>query len=164
MPIAPFEKQPSFAIKIIGAIAAFLVVLGIIASVAVFLARSQVDRVVEKLEERTGRTVTIGSVDISLIEGLAIRNVSLTKPDSDDLHLRVALIQTDLSFLDLLSGKKRPTDVTIRGLETRVNVRKHGVRDFDDLIRRRTKPKKPKKPKPRSHTEPKKPKTRKRPT
>ena len=138
-PPTPFEKQPPFAVKIVGAVAAFLVVLGIIASVAVFLARSQVERVVEKLEDRTGRTVTIGSVDISLIEGLAIRNVSLTKPDSDELHLRVALIQTDLSFLDLLSGKKRPTDVTIRGLETQLNVRKHGVRDFEDLIKLRKK-------------------------
>ena len=96
----------------IGAVAAFLVVLGIIASVAVFLARSQVERAVEKLEERTGRTITIGSMDISLIEGLAVRNVSITKPNSDELHLQVALVQTDLSFLDLLSGKKRPSEVT----------------------------------------------------
>jgi hypothetical protein len=137
-------NQAPFGVKLGATVATFLVVLGVVASVAVFLVRSQVERAIEHLEERTGRHISVGSLDISLVEGLAVRNVTVTKPHSEELHVHLDLLQTDLDFFDLLTGRKKPKEVTIRGLHTKLQVNRHGVKGFDDLIRRKKKKDKPK--------------------
>lgn len=114
---------------------------------AVFIARSRVEAAIEKVEERTGREITVGSLGISLIDGLAIRDLTVTKPGGKEVQLHCDELQTDLGFLDLLTGNRRPGSLIIRGLTIEIDINRHGVPGLDDLLRpKRKKPDAKKKP------------------
>jgi hypothetical protein len=130
----------SFPMKLFGVFAVMLALFGFITSAGVYVARGKVRSRLAQLEQTTGRSITIGSLDISLTDGLSIRDLRISKPRSSDLHVRIDEISTDLSVIDLLTGRRRPGRVSVRGLRSHIRATEKGLQGFEDLlIRKRTK-------------------------
>jgi hypothetical protein len=92
-------------------------------------------RLVHKLEESTGRLVSIDSIHLGVLGNLRIKGIAVSNsPDMDDPWLRVAEARLDISLLDVLCHRCRPKEMVVDGLDLRVHRRADGSLEFADLI------------------------------
>jgi len=92
----------------------------------------------DRLEARTGRRVTVGTISAPLWGSLSLGDVAVTAPDGVTPQLSAARVETDLTLLALATGRKRPGAVTLRGLRVRLHVGPHGRLGLEDLLPHRS--------------------------
>lgn len=100
------------------------------------LARAALRDRLDRLEARTGRRVTVGTISAPLWGTLALRDVAMTGPDGVTPQLSVARVETDLSLLALAAGRRRPRTLALSGLRARLTVGRRGLEGVQDLLPR----------------------------
>ncbi len=127
------RRWPRWAWALTGVVTA-LAVLGLGASVAASMAQGELRARLDTLEQRTGRRVVVGRIELGVTTGLVLRDVRVTRPDGVSPQIAVAEVRTDLTPLAVLSGRRRPDHVTLAGLEAAVAARVDGGHDLEDLV------------------------------
>jgi AsmA protein len=95
-------------------------------------ARGRVER---ELEEATGRKVAIEAIRLGPLGNLRVRGLAIAeKTTPDDPWLKVAEARLDVHLLRLLTGRCKPSDIDVDGLDLRVHRRADGTLEFGDLL------------------------------
>jgi hypothetical protein len=92
-------------------------------------------RLVHKLAEATGRSVSIDQIRLGVLGNLRIKGIAVSNSrNDDDPWLRVAEARLDVSLFDILCHRCRPKDIVVDGLDLRIHRRADGSLEFADLI------------------------------
>jgi AsmA protein len=93
-------------------------------------------KIAERLSRASGRKVTLGRVRVGVLGGVALSDLAIGAPRSDDdPWLRVDEATIDVSLLQVVFGRLDPTEVDARGLRLRVLRRRDGSLELADLLR-----------------------------
>ena len=118
-----------------------LTVLALVAGVALgtFVAApgvvdSRVRSRLGQLQARTGRTITVGEVDIGLHRGVRLVGLRVGAPEGGAGAIAASEVATDLSLLDLVEGRRRPERVVVSELSLQLRLDSSGLTGFDDLL------------------------------
>ena len=114
---------------------ATLAVAGLLSSAAVLLIKGEVHGRLAAFEEATGRPVRLGGIGLGLLGALSLTDIRVGAGDGTEL-VTIRELGTDLDFLAILAGRRRPERLSIEGLRMAVGVDRDGLVGVDDLMRR----------------------------
>jgi hypothetical protein len=105
-----------------------LLVGGPFIAARIYLSSSAVaQKVQQQLEEELGVPVRIGSASVGLFGSTTVRDVHLHESEANaNAWLKVREITTDISALDVLRDKVRPSRVTLKGVEADLRFDEEG--------------------------------------
>jgi hypothetical protein len=98
---------------LLGLLATFIAGLAL----ASHLAKAEVASKLEALTARFGLTVAVDRVDVPLLGGIALNGLKLTRRSDDRPVAYIARVDTDLSLIGALLGRRRPSGVDVAGLK-----------------------------------------------
>ena len=93
------------------------------------------DRIVAKLEARTGQAVRLGKVRLRILGGVRLYDLEFAaEANPKNPWLKVASLVLDVSLRDLAAGRVSPTGARLSGVKLRLHRDVDGRLEFEDLF------------------------------
>lgn len=94
------------------------------------------ESIAERLSKASNREVAIGKIQVGLLGGVYLNDLTIGSPRSEDSPwLKVGEASINVSPIQLLLGKIDPTEVEVSGLYLRVLRRRDGSLELADLLK-----------------------------
>jgi AsmA protein len=92
-------------------------------------------QLVAAVQSRSGRRVQLDGLSVCLFGGIRLTNLEIGSPDdTNDPWLKTGDLRLDISLIQLLRGRIKPTRLEVNGVELRILRRGDGTVELADLL------------------------------